>query len=122
MNKDEVRGTIHGTIGAVGHLSNPNATDPLKNALYQSFEALLSMLPDGEAATAAVEETTSMLDTLAALEKDLRSLTEKANNIQKMAETLARDFATAGRETKQMGVRLDKLEKVKAKDAPTKSN
>lgn len=47
MDKSEIMGRITSAIGPVGHLSNPNSTDPLKRALYQAFEAVLDMVQQG---------------------------------------------------------------------------
>ncbi len=36
-SKDEVLGAIQAMIGPVGHLSNPNATDPFKRSIYSAL-------------------------------------------------------------------------------------
>jgi hypothetical protein len=98
MTKDEFMGKVKSSIGQVGHLSVPNATDPFKNALYSAFENIYDIATEGGGKSRVMKvgnpdkanEAQEKMDaSLAALQAELRALPQLQLEVEALTENVA---------------------------------
>jgi hypothetical protein len=86
MNKtrDEVLGAIQTMIGPIGHLSNPNATDPFKRSLYSALMYIYDASTTG-APTMSDSPTTVPVD-LSPILKELQDIKDELKAMKERRE------------------------------------